>query len=412
MSGTPDATDERPLAGTRVVLGISGGIAAYKAPLVARLFLKAGATVDVVPTRGALQFVGTTTFEGLTGRRVRSEVWEDVPEETHVALARQADVVAIYPATAHTLAKAAHGLADDLLTTTLLATEAPVVVAPAMHGEMWDHPATQANVTILRGRGMVVVGPATGALMGGDVGTGRAVEPEEFVDAVIAAVTAPQIRDLDGRHVVVTAGGTREPLDPVRYLGNRSTGRMGFAIAAAAAARGARVTLVAAPTHLATPAGVDRVDVVTARDLRDAVFAAVVDADVVVKAAAVADFRPATTSDEKIKKAAGTPTVELVPNPDTLQELGDARRDGSLALPVLVGFAAETHDVEAHGRDKLVRKGADLLAVNDVSASDAGFATDTNRIVILSEEGRADVPLSSKYEVADRLLDEVVKRLV
>ena len=394
----------------RVVLGVSGGIAVYKAPLVVRLLLKAGLTVDVVPTRGALEFVGATTFEGLTGRRVRTEVWEDVPEETHVALARAADVVAVYPATAHTIAKAAHGLADDLLTTTLLATTAPVVLAPAMHAEMWEHPATRTNAAALEARGVTIVGPTTGALMGGDAGTGRAVEPDEFVAAVLAA--APGTRDLDGRHVVVTAGGTREPIDPVRYLGNRSTGRMGFAVAAAAAARGARVTLVAAPTHLSTPPGVDRVDVVTARDLRDAVTGVAADADVVVKAAAVADFRPAATADRKLKKADGTPVVELVANPDTLQELGDARRAGTLELPVLVGFAAETDDVEANGRAKLERKGADLLVVNDVSATDAGFGTDTNRVVILSESGRVDVPLASKREVADRILDEVVARLV
>lgn len=407
---TQNFNDDRPLAGRRVVLGVSGGIAAYKAPLVARLFLKAGAIVDVIPTRGARRFVGDTTFEGLTGRHVRSEVWDDVPEETHVALARAADVVAIYPATAHTLAKAAHGLADDLLTTTLLAATCPVVVAPAMHGEMWAHPSTTQNIATLVARGVIVVGPETGPLMGGDVGAGRAVEPEDFVAAVLDAVS-PTARDLDGHHVVVTAGGTREAIDPVRFLGNRSTGRMGFAIADRAAARGARVTLIAAPTHLATPHGVSRVDVTSARDMHAAVFAAASDADVIVKAAAVADFRPDHTATSKIKKDGGTPTVSLVPNPDILADLGQARRDGTLDVAVLVGFAAETDDVEDNARGKLQRKGADLIVANDVSSTDAGFGTDTNRVVVLSETDRTEIPLASKTAVADALLDRIVSLL-
>jgi len=398
------------LDGRRVVLGVSGGIAAYKAVLVARGLLTAGARVDVVMTRGAATFVGAPTFEGITGNPVRTEVWEDIPDETHVALARAADLVVVYPATAHLMAKAAHGLADDLLTTSLLAATCPVLLAPAMHTEMWDHPATRANVTTLTARGVHLVGPADGPLMGGDTGVGRAVEPGEVVEA--AARLLARARDLAGRSVVVTAGGTREPIDPVRYLGNRSSGRMGFAVAAAAAARGAEVTLVAAPTDLPTPAGVKRVDVTTAVEMHDAVLPLAVDADVVVKAAAVADFRPAARADRKLKKADGVPAITLERNPDILADLGERRRDRGTGPTVLVGFAAETDDAETHGRAKLERKGCDLLVVNDVTAPGAGFAHDTNIVVVLGVDGtRDEVPLSSKQAVADRVLDHVVARL-
>ena len=400
------------LSGARVLLGVSGGIAAYKAAIVARLLVQAGAIVDPVLTRGAERFVGTATFEGITGRRVRAEVWSDIPDETHVALGRAADVALVYPATAHTLARLANGLADDLLTTTLLAATCPVVVAPAMHAEMWQHPATQANVTVLAARGVVVLGPDDGPLMGGDIGPGRVVEPDvalTTLDRVHAAAgeQPAHLDDLAGRTVVVTAGGTREPIDPVRFLGNRSSGRMGFAIASAAAMRGATVHLVAAPTELPTPAAVTRHDVTAALEMREAVFGLVDGADVVIKAAAVADFRPVSAATSKIKKDAGVPTIELTPNPDILAELG-ARSDH----PLLVGFAAETDDVEHNGRAKLERKGADLLVVNDVGASDAGFTVDTNRVTILASDGaRIEVPLASKHDVAHRILDEVVVRL-
>ena len=398
------------LAGRRVVLGVSGGIAAYKAALVARGLVTAGATVDVVMTDGARSFVGPATFEGITGRPVRTEVWEDIPNETHVALARAADVVVVFPATAHLLARAAAGLADDLLTTSLLAATCPVVMAPAMHTEMWQHAATQDNVARLRERGVVLVGPVDGPLMGGDTGPGRAADPDDVVAAVAGAVGA--IGDLRGRTVVVTAGGTREALDPVRYLGNRSSGRMGFAVAAAAARRGAQVALVAGPTDLPTPAGVDRVDVVSARDMHAAVLPRAADADVVVKAAAVADFRPAGASDRKLKKSDGVPTITLEPNPDILAELGARRREQGGGPTVLVGFAAETHDVEDNARGKLERKGCDLLVVNDVTEQGAGFGHDTNRVVVLAADGgRVEVPLATKAQVADRLLDEVVARL-
>jgi phosphopantothenoylcysteine decarboxylase / phosphopantothenate---cysteine ligase len=413
-----------------VLLGVTGGIGAYKAALLARGLVQAGAEVDVVLTRGGARFVGAATFEGLTGRPVRTEVWEAVAAETHVALGRRAEVAVVYPVTAHTLAKLAAGLADDLLTTTLLAARCPLVLAPAMHTEMWQHPATQANVATLVARGAVLVGPADGPLMGGDAGPGRLVEPEEVVAALAAAldpvggVTAADdvvqgagsgaLRghgsgggDLAGLCVLVTAGGTREPIDPVRYLGNRSSGRMGFALAEAAAARGAEVLLVAAPTELATPPGVTRVDVTTANELHAAVLERVPRCDVVVKAAAVADFRPETTASSKLKKEAGAPSITLVPNPDVLAELG--RQRGRATTPVLVGFAAETDDVEANGRAKLAAKGADLLVVNDVSSSDAGFEVATNRAVVLDRDGgREEVPLGTKRAVADRILDRVV----
>jgi phosphopantothenoylcysteine decarboxylase / phosphopantothenate---cysteine ligase len=405
-----DSVSDRHLDGVRVLLGVSGGIAAYKAPLLARLLLHAGATVDPVLTRGAERFVGAATFEGLTGRAVRAEVWDEIEAETHVALGRAADVAIVYPATAHTLAKLAHGLADDLLSTTLLAATCPLVVAPAMHTEMWQHPATRANVEVLRGRGVHLLGPVDGPLMGGDTGPGRVAEPEDALAAIVAIHAGAPANDLAGRHVVVTAGGTREPIDPVRFIGNRSSGRMGFAIAAAAARRGARVTLVAAPTGLATPAGVVRRDVTTARELRDEVLRVVADADVVVKAAAVADFRPVTAATSKLKKDAGVPTIELTPNPDVLAELG-ARRDGG-STPLLVGFAAETDDVEDNARAKLERKGADLLVVNDVGEVGSGFEVATNRVTILDREGgREEIALAPKEVVADRVLDAVVARL-
>jgi phosphopantothenoylcysteine decarboxylase / phosphopantothenate---cysteine ligase len=402
------------LAGVRVLLGVTGGIAAYKAALVARLLVGAGAVVDPVLTAGARRFVGAATFEGITGRRVRDDVWDDIPGETHVALGRNADVVLVYPATAHTLAKLAAGLADDLLTTTVLATSGPLVVAPAMHTEMWQHPATRHNVAVLRERGVHVLGPDDGPLMGGDTGAGRVVAPEVAVTALVEVVSGAARhsppRDLVDRTIVVTAGGTREPIDPVRFLGNRSSGRMGFAVAAEAARRGATVHLVAAPTHLATPDGVVRHDVTTALEMRQAVRDLVAGADVVVKSAAVADFRPAGAAASKLKKEAGVPTLDLVANPDILAELGAERAPGT--PPLLVGFAAETDDVEAHGRAKLERKRADLLVINDVSATDAGFEVETNRVVLLGRDGaRIEVPLATKAEVARRILDEVVARL-
>ena len=397
------------LQSRRVLLGVSGGIGAYKAVQLARLLVSSGAAVDAVLTRGALHFVGAATFEGITGRTVRTEVWSGIADESHVELGRSAELAVVYPATAHTLARLSNGLADDLLTTTLLAARCPLVVAPAMHTEMWEHPATEENVARLVARGVDLVGPDDGELMGGDRGPGRLVDPEVVLARLGNHLGAgPAVGDLAGRRVVVTAGGTREPIDPVRYLGNRSSGRMGFALAAAAASRGAQVDLVAAPTHLPTPSGVTRHDVTTALEMRDAVLSLAAVADVVVKAAAVADFRPAAVSASKLKKDQGPPRLALEPNPDILAELGARRTpDG----PLLVGFAAETDDVEQNGRRKLERKGADLLVVNDVGAEGAGFAVETNAVVVLARDGaRVEVPLSSKATVAHRILDEVVAR--
>ncbi|MFP4635411.1 MAG: bifunctional phosphopantothenoylcysteine decarboxylase/phosphopantothenate--cysteine ligase CoaBC [Nitriliruptoraceae bacterium] len=409
-----------PLAGRRVLLGVTGGIAAYKAALLTRLLLAEGAEVDPVLTRGARRFIGEATLEGLTGRAVRDEVWDDVPGENHVAAGRAADLAIVYPATAHTLAKLAAGLADDLLTTTLLAADCPLLVAPAMHTAMWQHPATVDNLEVLRRRGVHVLGPDDGALMGGDAGPGRLVEPQAALERLRELAdteldTAGPARELAGRRVIVTAGGTREPLDPVRYLGNRSSGRMGYALAAAAARRGAQVVLVSAPTALDTPAGVERVDVTTALEMRDAVLARVDGADLVIKAAAVADFRPDRAAATKLKKDPhdpdAAPSLTLVRNPDILAELGAARGDGR--RPVLVGFAAETDEVEANARAKLERKGADLLVVNDVSSADAGFEVDTNRVVLLDRDGgRYELELASKPQIADGILDAVRPWLV
>ena len=413
-AATP-ATVAEPLAGKRVLVGVTGGIAAYKAAILVRLLQRAGAEVDVVLTRGGARFVGAATFEGLTGRAVRQEVWEDIAGETHVALGRGADAVVVYPATAHTLAKLATGLADDLLTTTLLAATCPLVLAPAMHTEMWEHAATRHNAAVLRDRGASIIGPDDGLLMGGDTGPGRLVAPEVALAVVCELLAsgaedpgadAPPAGDLLGTRVLITAGGTREPVDPVRYLGNRSSGRMGFALAAAARDRGAEVTLVTAPTELTTPAGVTRHDVTTALEMHAAVFEHLAAADVVIKAAAVADFRPGSPTTSKLKKERGVPRIELVPNPDILAELGAARTGGH---PLLVGFAAETDEVEAGGRAKLERKGVDLLVVNDVSGDDAGFEVETNRVVILDRSGgRVEIPLADKRTVAERVLDRVV----
>lgn len=393
--------------GRRVLLGVSGGIGAYKAAVLARGLVGAGAVVDVVLTRGARAFIGAATFEGITGRPVRSEVWEDVPAGTHVDLGRAADVLVVYPATAHTLARLAAGLADDLLATAALAHRGPVLVAPAMHTEMWTHPATVANVATLRDRGVAVIGPDDGPLMGGDDGPGRLAAPEAVLAAVRAAV-APR-DDLAGRRLLVTAGGTREPLDPVRYLGNRSSGRMGFALAAAARARGADVLLITGPTALATPAGVARVDVTTAVEL-DAAVTAAGDHDAVLMAAAVADFRPAEAHATKLRRGDGVPALTLVPNPDVLA--GVVARRGTATRPVVVGFAAETGDLEAAARHKLAAKGVDLLVANDVTADGVGFDVPDNAVLILGRDGsRRDVGRAPKPVVADAVLDALVPLL-
>jgi phosphopantothenoylcysteine decarboxylase/phosphopantothenate--cysteine ligase len=409
----------RPLDGRRIVVGITGGIAAYKAALLVRLLIAEGALVDVVMTRGAREFIGPVTFEGLTGREVRSEVWEDVPDGTHVELGRAAEAIVVYPATAHTLARLASGLADDLLTTTALAHEGPLVLAPAMHTEMWSHPATAANIATLRARGAIVVGPATGPLMGGDTGAGRVVEPEEMRDALLAtlgvdtATSEPARidRPLTGTTVLVTAGGTREAIDPVRFLGNRSSGRMGFAIAASAAEQGAVVVLVAGPSELATPPGVRRVDVVSARDMDAAVREHEPVADVVIMAAAVADFRPAEQLAGKWRRSDGPPTIELVANPDILA--GVVERRGEASRPVVVGFAAQTGDLADSARQKLADKRVEMLVANDVAQPGIGFETGENAVLILHADGRQrEVPRASKQAVAEVVLAELMTHLV
>jgi phosphopantothenoylcysteine decarboxylase/phosphopantothenate--cysteine ligase len=358
-----------------------------------------------------LQFVGAPTWAALSGNPVRADVWEDVHEVPHVRLGQTADLVLVAPATADLLARAAHGMADDLLTDVLLTARCPVVFAPAMHTEMWQHAATQANVATLRSRGALVLEPAVGRLTGADSGPGRLPEPSEIFDVarrVLAHGTDAPFADLAGRRVVVSAGGTREPLDPVRFLGNRSSGRQGYALATTALARGAEVTIVAANVALPDPAGAKIVRVGTAEQLRSAVLEAAADADAVVMAAAVADFRPASSSSSKIKKAGGLPApVELVENPDVLAELGRTRRDGQ----VLVGFAAETDDALAGGRAKLAAKGADFIVVNEVGER-VGFEAPDNAATILSADGRVVVvPRGPKEQLADEVWDLVAEAL-
>ncbi|MFE9558037.1 bifunctional phosphopantothenoylcysteine decarboxylase/phosphopantothenate--cysteine ligase CoaBC [Streptomyces sp. NPDC006703] len=394
----------------KVVLGVSGGIAAYKACELLRRLTESGHDVRVVPTASALHFVGAATWSALSGHPVSTEVWSDVHEVPHVRIGQGADLVMVAPATADMLAKAAHGLADDLLTNTLLTARCPVVFAPAMHTEMWEHPATQENVATLRRRGAVVVEPAVGRLTGVDTGKGRLPDPDELFEVcrrVLARGSAG--RDLAGRHVVISAGGTREPLDPVRYLGNRSSGKQGYALARTAVARGARVTLIEANTSLADPAGADVVRVGTAVQLRDAVLKAAPDADVVVMAAAVADFRPDSYATGKIKKKDGQEPapLTLVRNPDILAEISaDRARPGQL----VVGFAAETDDVLANGRLKLARKGCDLLVVNEVGERKT-FGSEENEAVVLGADGsQTPVPYGPKEALADTVWDLVGRR--
>jgi phosphopantothenoylcysteine decarboxylase/phosphopantothenate--cysteine ligase len=397
-----------------VVLGVAGGIAAYKAVELLRQLTETGHDVRVVPTASALQFVGAPTWAALSGKPVTASAWDEVFEVPHVRIGQRADLVVVAPATADLLAKAAHGLADDLLTNTLLTARCPVLLAPAMHTEMWEHPATQANVTTLRARGVLVLEPAAGRLTGADSGKGRLPEPEEIA-RVCRAVLARGGLDLDlaGRRVVVSAGGTREHLDPVRFLGNRSSGRQGYALARTAVARGAEVVLVTANSSLPEPAGVKVLAVTSALELRDAVLSEATGADAVVMAAAVADYRPVSRLAHKRKKTE-TLQVELVQNPDVLAELVTARTPGQL----LVGFAAETGDADGdvlvHGRAKLARKGCDLLVVNEVGepGHPTGFEGQHNAATVLAADGACvDVPLGTKEALADVLWDLVAARL-
>jgi phosphopantothenoylcysteine decarboxylase/phosphopantothenate--cysteine ligase len=407
MSGEPTSA-----GGRRVVLGVCGGIAAYKACELLRRFTEAGHDVTVVPTASALKFVGETTWAALSGNPVATDVWTSAHRVPHVTLGRQANLVVVAPATADFLARMVIGRSDDLLTATLLTARCPIVVAPAMHTEMWQHPATEANVAALRERGVIVLDPAVGRLTGADTGIGRLPDPEEiFAVARTVLVRGAQSLqpDLAGRHVVVTAGGTREPLDPVRYLGNRSSGLQGFALARAALARGAEVTLIAANAALPDPAGAKVVRVRTAEDMRLAVDEVAASADAIVMAAAVADFRPAVQADSKIKKGTAEPEpITLVRNPDILAAISaNRRRDGQ----VVVGFAAETDDVIANGRAKLAAKGCDLIVVNQVGEN-LTFGAEHNTATIIGSDGSsAAVTDVSKEDLGHAIWDAVLARL-
>lgn len=391
------------LSGVRVLLGVSGGIAAYKAAELVRRLGDAGAEVRVVLTENAARFVTALTFQALSGNPVRTSLWDEGAEAAmgHIELARWADEILIAPASADLLARLAHGNADDLLTTLCLASEAPLAIAPAMNRQMWAHAATQANLALLRERGARVFGPGAGDQACGETGPGRLLEPTEIV-AALAAARGPRM--LDGVTVLVSAGPTYEDIDPVRYVGNRSSGRMGFAVAAAARDAGARVTLVAGPVALETPPGVARIDVRSAADMRAAVFAAIPDTDIFVSAAAVADYRPKQVATEKIKKSTDPTALELVANPDILAEVGALE-----TRPFLVGFAAETGDLEANARAKLERKRLDLVAANRVGA-DAGFEREDNALLLLWPGGEEDLGHDDKARLARRLVARIAER--
>ncbi|WP_224390088.1 bifunctional phosphopantothenoylcysteine decarboxylase/phosphopantothenate--cysteine ligase CoaBC [Pseudonocardia sp. ICBG1293] len=404
------------MAPPEVLLGVSGGIAAYKSAEVLRRLTESGHGVRVIPTESALRFVGAATFEALSGRPVATGVFQDVPEVPHVALGKGADLVVVAPATADLMARLTHGRSDDLLTAALLTARCPVLLAPAMHTEMWEHPATVDNVALLRARGTVVLEPAAGRLTGADTGKGRLPDPAEIVDLARLLLERPDAlpRDLEGRHVVVSAGGTRENLDPVRFLGNRSSGRQGWALARVAAQRGARVTLVAGHTaDLGAPAGVEVVPAGTAVAMEAAVRSAAADADAVVMAAAVADFRPVDTAADKIKRGDAEPApLRLAQNPDILAGLvADPPRAGQ----VVVGFAAETGDAEGdvlhHGRAKLARKGCDLLVVNAVGDGKAFETADNAGWLLARDGGEDELPFGSKALLASRIWDAVTPRL-
>ena len=394
------------LFGQRILLGVSGGIAAYKSADLVRRLRDAGAEVRVVMTASALHFVGATTFQALSGHPVRSSLWDEAAEAAmgHIELARWATRVLVAPASANLIARLAQGRANDLLSTLCLATEAPVAIAPAMNRVMWAHPATRANVATLRARGVDVFGPAAGDQACGETGFGRMLEPLQLVDALLAG-TVPG--PLAGRAVLVSAGPTYEDIDPVRYLGNRSSGKMGFAVAAAARALGATVTLVAGPVALPTPPGVRRIDVRGAAQMRDAVLAALPGQAVYVGATAVADYAPAQVAAQKIKKTGEVLVLELVRTPDILAEVAAHPS----RPPVVVGFAAETEALEAHAREKLARKGVDLIAANDVARAGQGFEGDDNALAVFSRDGRHEIPLGPKTQVADALMALVVARL-
>ena len=391
----------------RIVLGVSGGIAAYKAPDLVRRLRERGAEVQVVMTAGAQRFVTPTTFQAVAGREVRAELWDPAAEAAmgHIELARWADLILLAPATADLIARLASGRADDLLATLVLATDAKVALAPAMNRLMWAHPATQANIAILRHRGVEVLGPGRGEQACGETGDGRMLEPLEIVSGVERLLPAAESTVLAGKHVLITAGPTRERLDPVRYISNRSSGKMGFALADAARAAGAEVTLVAGPVNLPTPTGVKRIDVESAAQMHAAVEAAVGLADVFIATAAVADYRPAVVAERKIKKSGERVEIVLERTPDILASVA-ARAQ----RPFVVGFAAETHDVETYARGKLESKNLDLIAANEVG-DDKAFDRDDNSLIVLWREGRVPIGPASKQVVAKELIELIASRI-
>jgi phosphopantothenoylcysteine decarboxylase/phosphopantothenate--cysteine ligase len=392
------------LRGKRVLLGVSGSIAAYKAADLASRLTQAGVHVDAILTAAAVRFVTRLTFQSVTGRPAHANLWSEDAHVLHVGLAEGADLLLVAPATADVLGKLAHGLADDLLTVTALAARCPLLVAPAMDAGMFEHPAVQSNLVVLRARGATVIGPAEGRMASGLAGRGRMLEPEEILGYVRRA--AGRNGPFAGRRVVVTAGGTEEPVDPVRVLANRSSGKQGFAVAQAALDRGAEVTLVAAPCSLPTPVGATRLDVRTAQEMADAVFGACRGADVLVMAAAVADFRPARPAAQKRKKDAGPPVLELEPTIDILRAVAEERARSGRPTCV-VGFAAETGDLLENARRKLLAKRLSLVVANDVTQPDAGFGAESNRVTLVDAAGAEELPLLSKGEVAERILERV-----
>lgn len=393
------------LSGKKIVLGVTGGIAVYKACELARLFIKRGAQLRVVMTDNAARFVPPLTFETLSGNRVYTDTFAHGEEIEHISLAKWADLFVVAPATANFMAKAACGIADDLLSTTQLALTCPVLIAPAMNTAMWRHPATQANLETLKARGVRFIGPARGALACGDSDEGRMCSPEEIADAA-EAILCP-VRDFEGRRVLVTAGPTVERIDPVRYITNRSSGKMGYALAEAAAARGADVTLISGPVALGTPEGVRRVDISSCAELCAAVLENGAASDIVIQAAAPADFTVRNVAAQKIKKTGEGMTLELVSTTDIAAELGRRKHPGQ----ILVAFAAETNDLLENARKKLEKKNADLIVANDVSRSDAGFGVDTNAVTLMTRAESRSLPLMSKRATADAILDAVREML-
>ena len=396
------------LKGKTVLLGVTGGIACYKSANLASALVKQGANVQVLMTKNATEFIGPHTFESLTGNRVSVDTFDRNYQfqVEHIALADQADLVLVAPATANVLAKLAHGLADDMLTTTILACNCPKIAAPAMNTKMYENPVTQDNLDILRKYGWEIVEPASGRLACGAVGKGKMPEPEDLLETVLHALSHE--KDMSGLKVLVTAGPTREALDPVRYLTNHSTGKMGYAIAKAAAARGASVTLVSGPVNLKKPPYMEVVDIVSAQDMFDAVTSRAPDQDIIIKAAAVADYRPATVAEDKIKKSGNDAdlSLPLSRTGDILAWLGEHRAPGQF----LCGFSMETRDMVANSKKKLEKKHIDLIAANNLKQAGAGFGVDTNVLTLIAADGAKELPLMSKEEAAHALLDEIMGR--